>query len=574
MGTLTNVGRDLFAQHQGDGTELKITRFVLAYIPDLDTSQPENKDEVLPAEAFIQRSIDISFSGYVNPDQVVYSLYLGTDEGDFDFNWEGLVTEAGEVVAVNYFPAIEKFKTFAGQVGNSMSRNFVVSYVDAANITNITVPAEAWQWRFDIASEEAKGLVQFANENEVKEQSSLTKALSPGRAALGFISRVKDSVVEASTNWKTNVKTAWGDESNIALWFDGVKGQITGLVNFATRPQVNEKDVMVEGDKAANSTLWDGEKFSDFLNQDLKNTATPSFQQLHINEYIVLQNNGSIFGKYGNMIASVDPWLRLNHGDGHEYGIYCGTKVLRTDGTFQVGGGGSVLHVDANIFSYWGHQIWTAGNDGAGSGMDADFWDGRQFDHFLNQGVRTIDRPTFTGVVLNGDITMGPNALRIHGYRGTMMASYDEWLRINEGDHHTTGIYCGTTRLRTDGRFEVGDNGSTLLVHGGTFQHQGRDVVTRGRFLTNNIHENSTTLYASSHIATLAYGHAQTALNRANARSLSWGQVQISGFVNNYDEIANYTVPNGSVMVGHYSAHDGRTEDRRFRFRYRTLGMN
>jgi hypothetical protein len=59
--------------------------------------------------------------------------------------------------------------------------------------------------------------------------------------------------------------------------------------------------------------------------------------------------------------------------------------------------------------------VWDSGNDGAGSGLDADLWDGYQFSDYLNQAVRTTDSPTFNKVRVTsagnssgGNILMGP----------------------------------------------------------------------------------------------------------------------------------------------------------------------
>jgi hypothetical protein len=45
-----------------------------------------------------------------------------------------------------------------------------------------------------------------------------------------------------------------------------------------------------------------------------------------------------------------------------------------------------------------GYKLWHTGNDGAGSGLDSDLWDGYQFSDYLNQAVRTTDSPTFATV--------------------------------------------------------------------------------------------------------------------------------------------------------------------------------
>lgn len=56
-----------------------------------------------------------------------------------------------------------------------------------------------------------------------------------------------------------------------------------------------------------------------------------------------------------------------------------------------------------------------------------------------------------------------------------------------------------------------------------------------------------------------------------NPPTLKWGSVQITGYVNSMDGILDWTCPDGSVMVGAYSYHNNGTEDRRWRFRYRSL---
>jgi hypothetical protein len=62
-----------------------------------------------------------------------------------------------------------------------------------------------------------------------------------------------------------------------------------------------------------------------------------------------------------------------------------------------------------------GYKLWHNGNDGAGSGLDADLWDSYQFADYLNQAVRTSDSPTFSKIRLTaagnssgGNILMGP----------------------------------------------------------------------------------------------------------------------------------------------------------------------
>jgi len=57
--------------------------------------------------------------------------------------------------------------------------------------------------------------------------------------------------------------------------------------------------------------------------------------------------------------------------------IYHDAGILRTDGTLQVGGAGSTFNApNGGIPTINGNTIWHAGNDGAGSSLDADMVDG------------------------------------------------------------------------------------------------------------------------------------------------------------------------------------------------------
>lgn len=61
------------------------------------------------------------------------------------------------------------------------------------------------------------------------------------------------------------------------------------------------------------------------------------------------------------------------------------------------------------------------------------------------------------GGTFNGNINISKGELQLYGK--TALMGYDSWLRINEPKHFTSGIYCGNGTLRTDGEFQVGDNG-------------------------------------------------------------------------------------------------------------------
>lgn len=52
----------------------------------------------------------------------------------------------------------------------------------------------------------------------------------------------------------------------------------------------------------------------------------------------------------------------------------------------------------------------------------------------------------------------------------------------------------------------------------------------------------------------------------------SWGGTQWTGYVNSMDGVLNYEVPHHHVMVGLYSYHNNKTEDRQWRVKYKRIG--
>ncbi|ABC33406.1 conserved hypothetical protein [Hahella chejuensis KCTC 2396] len=148
MPAILNTGRDLIAQKQAAGQPLIINQFILADLDGLDPSQPVNPNEATPAASAIVWRGPVTKSGYVSPDQVVYSLLLGVNVGDFYYNWVGLQAEDGTLVAAAYTERQPKRKTQGVNLGNTITRNFMIAFTDAQAVTQITVNAQTWQIDF------------------------------------------------------------------------------------------------------------------------------------------------------------------------------------------------------------------------------------------------------------------------------------------------------------------------------------------------------------------------------------------------------------------------------------------
>ncbi|WP_145558034.1 phage tail-collar fiber domain-containing protein [Yersinia aldovae] len=137
------------AQEAAGGNTVVVDEFVLALVPGLDPSVPIDRSEGLPPAGQIVHRQAVNKTGVVNQNAVVYSITLGTEIGDFDFNWIGLVNKAsGTVAMIVHAPTQRKIANANGQQGNALTRSFLMEYDGAASETGITVPAETWQIDF------------------------------------------------------------------------------------------------------------------------------------------------------------------------------------------------------------------------------------------------------------------------------------------------------------------------------------------------------------------------------------------------------------------------------------------
>ena len=149
--SITFAGESLIAQKQGAMDVLDIARFVLANVPNLDPNAAIDRAAGKPPAEQIVYTAAVNRKGFVNPRQVIYSLMVGSDVGDWDFNWIGLESAEGVLVAVAYLPLQQKRKNIPPlQIGNNITRNFLVEFNGAQALTGVTVDASTWQHDFTV----------------------------------------------------------------------------------------------------------------------------------------------------------------------------------------------------------------------------------------------------------------------------------------------------------------------------------------------------------------------------------------------------------------------------------------
>ena len=183
--TITNAGAALLSQHQGNGTHLDIDQFVLAYIPGQNPADEIDKDRGLPpAEQVVHdQLIPEEHKGYMAPNMVSYSLFMGEKVGPFVFNaiYSVATGENDAVIKIVTLPDTHKIAEDIGDGirGQAMVRNLVLEYSNASEITGITVEAEAWQFDFEKATTDHAGMGEVATVEEAKAGEDFWRWITP-----------------------------------------------------------------------------------------------------------------------------------------------------------------------------------------------------------------------------------------------------------------------------------------------------------------------------------------------------------------------------------------------------------
>lgn len=185
--SITLAGERLIAQYQAEQKVLKVSRFVLAMVPDLDPLAPVDRAAGKPAPEQIVGAYSVTQAGYVNPSQVVYSLMLDSSIGDFDWNWIGLETDSDVLFSVAYVPVQQKRKNIPPvQIGNNVTRNFLVAFDGAHELTGVTIDASTWQHDFTVRLTGIDQRERLSNRDVYGRAAFFDKAFQLRSTAEGF----------------------------------------------------------------------------------------------------------------------------------------------------------------------------------------------------------------------------------------------------------------------------------------------------------------------------------------------------------------------------------------------------
>lgn len=220
---ITLAGESQIALKQSQKKPLIISKFIFANVPGLDPVAPLDRAAGKPpAEQIVHvYTIPAQNAGYVNPNQVVYSAQLGSDIGDWDFNWVGLEDEEGVLFAVSSVPLQQKRKNIPPlQIGNNVTRNFLVAFDGALELTGVTIDASTWQHDFTVRLAGIDERERLSNRNLYGRACFFGGSLAFEKTATGFQLRPGTAYIEG-------IRVALGEPSPVTgvipvgkIWLD------------------------------------------------------------------------------------------------------------------------------------------------------------------------------------------------------------------------------------------------------------------------------------------------------------------------------------------------------------------
>jgi hypothetical protein len=313
--------------------------------------------------------------------------------------------------------------------------------------------------------------------------------------------------------------------------------------------------------KAADSELLDGINSTSFLRSDANDDFTGTLWGNNVGGTYFNLRGGSDGNTLLMRVSAADANEDISANLSGDYGFnirYRGDlsgveNALQIDADNQVGTAIEALRIKQNGVVYFGpspyvgsNVIWHAGNDGAGTGLDADLLDGQQGSYYLN-----------TSTAFGGDVSGTYNAIVV----------------ANDSHTHDTRYY---TEAESDARF-LGINAkaadSELLdgINSTSFLRSDQDDVTTGKLtaktlaLTNDATDTSNHRIAvydaangisygmmlwnsngtSGEWSTMIYGPNES------ARRISFGKVNTTSFINHASvtEIAYFDLDDSTLRL-------------------------
>ncbi|HGS5147692.1 TPA: tail fiber protein [Vibrio parahaemolyticus] len=317
-------------------------------------------------------------------------------------------------------------------------------------------------------------------------------------------------VADKWTNARTLTLT--GDASGSVSW-DGSEN-VSMSVSVANDSHTHDGRYYTESEADARFVRSSGGTVTGALNTSELNVNTNEGST----PFRLQRNSSSQTGQDDNVSVHVDDssiyFTHNNDADGDASGYYF---------RYMTGGNATtLLGFNSNSITYRGHNIWHAGNDGSGSGLDADKLDGLQASQF----VRSDSSST-----INGQLTIRHTNVQLN----LMDSTYnDNYWQLDHQNGDLAFRYNGSSAAD----FTIRENGTAVFAH---------------------------TVTAPAFSGSLS-GNASSASKWASARTISLsgdasGSVSIDGSSN---RTLSVSVSNSDKLDGKDSSNFTQVEPRRY----------
>ena len=242
-------------------------------------------------------------------------------------------------------------------------------------------------------------------------------------------------------NWQTAY--GWGDHAS------------AGYTNDQTAAEILTKVKTVDGSGSGlDADLLDGLQASQFLRSDAADTMTSQL-----------------------IFSGASPQIKFNDTDADDFWIHANSNnfYVLTDrddnGSWEGANPLLLQNSDSQAYVY-GQKVWNQGNDGAGSGLDADLLDGQQGSYYYpasNPNGYTSSVGDITGVTagagLTGGGTSGAVTINLSAVQSPALAQeLSSSVNLDTLNSSAAGFYYQSSNADTSGNNYPSGQAGSLLV--------------------------------------------------------------------------------------------------------------
>lgn len=143
---LTAAGREYLASRALNSDPINVAKIIIANVPGVDDSAARDENSIIPANQYIvfdsSEHLAGLIEGTIDESTIAFGCVLDQNEGDYYYNWIGLVTSDNTLLALDYIPSIRKEQG----ANNVHNRSMVLSWPNATALAEITINASSWMF--------------------------------------------------------------------------------------------------------------------------------------------------------------------------------------------------------------------------------------------------------------------------------------------------------------------------------------------------------------------------------------------------------------------------------------------